>query len=65
MEGASHEASAEPVQATLVPPPFFRHALMELESMREQELDTNSSFPVDLVIPLARLLRRAASIGGG
>ena len=65
MEGASHGASAEPVQAYMVPPRFFRHALMELEPMREQELDINSSFPVQLLIHLARLLRRAASIGGG
>ena len=49
----------------MVPPRFFRHALMELESMREHELDANSSFPLHLVIPLARLLRRAANIGGG
>ena len=65
MEGASHGASAEPVQAFMVHPPFFLHALTELESMRQQELDTNSNFPADLVIPLARLLRRAASIVGG
>ena len=65
MEGVSHEASAEPVQATLVHPRFCRDALTELKTMREQELDTNRSFPVELVIPLGRLLRRAASIGGG
>ena len=65
MEGVFEAASAEPVQATLVPPRFFRDALTELESMREQELDANRSFPVELVIPLGRLLRRAASIGGG
>ena len=65
MEGVSHGTSAEPVQATLVPPRFFHDALKELESMREQELDINRSFLVELVIPFGRLLRRAASIGGG
>ena len=64
MEGVSHGASAEPVQAILVPPRFFLDASTELESMREQELDANRSFPIELVIPLGRLLRRAASIGG-
>ena len=52
MEGASQEASGVPVQATLVPPRFLLDALKELEAMRVQELDTNSSFPVDMVIPL-------------
>ena len=65
MERVPHGAPAEPVQATLVPPRFFHDALKELESMREQELDINRSFLVELVIPLGRLLRRAASIGGG
>ena len=63
--GASDGVSAEPVQASMVPPPFFLHALTELASVRQQELDTNSDFPADLVIPLDRLLRRAASIVGG
>ena len=65
MEGVSEKASAEPVQATLVPPRFFHDALTELEPMREQELDANRSFPVELVVPLGRLLHRAASIGDG
>ena len=67
MAGGFEAASAEPVQVTLVPPRFFRAALTELESMREQELDAIRSLPVELVIPLGRLglLRRAASIGGG
>ena len=65
MQGASQAASGLPVQATLVPPRFLLDALKELESMREQELDINRSFHVELVIPLGRLLRRAASIGGG
>ena len=65
MEGVSHGASTEPMEATLVPLQFFRDAVKELESMREQELDRNRCFPVELVILLGRLLRRAASIGGG
>ena len=65
MEGVFEAAYAEPIQAILVPPRFFLDALTELESTREQELDANRSFPVELVIPLGRLLRRAASIGGG
>jgi hypothetical protein len=52
MEGVSHGASAEPVQATLVPPRFLLDALKELETMRAQELDENRSFPVEMVIPL-------------
>ena len=52
MDGVSQGASGVPVQATLVPPRFLLDALKELESMRVQELDTNSSFPVDMVIPL-------------
>ena len=52
MEGVSHGASAEPVQATLVPPRFLLDALKELEAMRGQELDDHRSFPVVMVIPL-------------
>ena len=52
MEGVSHGASAEPVQATLVPPRFLLDALKELETMRAQELDENRSFPVEMGIPL-------------
>ena len=49
----------------MLPPPFFLHALQELQVMRQQELDSNSNSLATLVIPLARLLRRPASIVGG